>query len=198
MSGAPSENELIQQLIKGDAAAFTEVYEVYKDSVFAFAYSLTKSRETAEEVVQNVFLKLWEKREQLKIDHSFLAFVKKVTYNQVIDFFRKVKTDKALQQKIYLKIESIRSGSEEYLLGKELEKLYRQAIETLPAQQKKIYLLSRESDLTYEEIANLLNLSRNTVRNHLAEAVKAIRCYVSYHSDLAVFILATCLITPRH
>jgi RNA polymerase sigma-70 factor (ECF subfamily) len=191
------EYELVSQLVKGDARAFTEVFELYKDTVFAFAYSLTKSRETAEEVVQDVFLKLWERRAHVKVDTSFTAYVKTITYNQVIDFFRKAKTDRNLQQRIYKKVEDLRSGSEEWLLGKELEKLYHQAIEQLSPQQKKAYLMSRERDMSYEEIAAELQLSRNTVRNHIAEAIRSIRQYVSSNSDLAILVIALCILKDR-
>jgi RNA polymerase sigma-70 factor (family 1) len=188
------EYEIVSQLVKGDARAFTEIFELYKDTVFAFAYSLTKSRDTAEEVVQDVFLKLWERRAQVRVDTSFTAYVKTVTYNQVIDFFRKARNDRTMQQKIYQKVEQLRSGSEEYVIGKELDKLYKDAINNLSPQQKKAYLMSREQDKSYEEIAQALGLSRNTVRNHIAEAIRSIRQYVASNTDLAILVLALCLL----
>ena len=187
------EYELIGNLTRGDAVAFSGVYDLYKDKVFAFAYTLTKSRETAEEVVQEVFLKLWERREQIKVEGSFLAYVKRITYNQVMDFFRKAGTDRKLQQQIVYRMEQIRSTGEEVVLSRELQAIYQRAIDSLPAQQRKVYLLSREADLSYEEIATELGLSRNTVRNHLAEAVKNIRAYVTQHGDLAILIIAICM-----
>jgi RNA polymerase sigma-70 factor (ECF subfamily) len=197
MSLPSNEYELVSQLVKGDARAFTEIFELYKDTVFAFAYSLTKSRDTAEEVVQDVFLKLWERRAQVKVDNSFTAYVKTVTYNQVIDFFRKAKNDRNMQQRIFRKVEQLRSGSEEYLLGKELDKLYHEAVNNLSPQQKKAYLMSREQDMSYDEIAHALGLSRNTVRNHIAEAIRSIRQYVTTNSDLAVLVIALCLMHKK-
>lgn len=193
MASSDDNHELIYRVSKGDADAFSKVYELYKDKVFAFAYTLTKSRETAEEVVQDVFLKLWERREQVRIEYSFAAYVKKVTYHQVIDFFRRAKKDQSLQEKLIRQMKEIRNSGEEFVLGRELDKVYKQAIEQLPPQQKKAFLLSREEDLSYEEIAQRLGISRNTVRNHLADAMKSIRTYVSTNSDMAIVIMAICI-----
>jgi RNA polymerase sigma factor (sigma-70 family) len=134
----------------------------------------------------------WERREQVRIEDSFTAYVKKVTYNHVINFFRRAKKDKSLQEKLFSKILEIKNSGEELVLGKELDKVYKQAIEQLPPQQKKAFLLSREEHLSYEEIGQEMGISRNTVRNHLTEAMKTIRAYVTSHSDMAI-VLAICI-----
>jgi RNA polymerase sigma factor (sigma-70 family) len=110
-----------------------------------------------------------------------------------MDFFRRAKRDKRLQDKLFCQIQEIKNSGEELVLGKELDKVYKQAIEQLPPQQKKAFLLSREEHLSYEKIGEEMGISRNTVRNHLTEAVKTIRAYVTSHSDLAIVILAICI-----
>ena len=77
----PQEYELLQQLIKGDAHAFKEIYELYQDKIFAFAYKLTKQKELANDMVQEVYNKLWQKRDHLKSDLNFGAYLKKMTQN---------------------------------------------------------------------------------------------------------------------
>lgn len=193
MPGKYPEYELIRMLIGGDASAFAELYELYKDKVFAFAFALTKSGETAEEVVQEVFIRLWQKREQIDTGPSFNAYLKKITYNLVIDFFRKTKRDKTLQDKLQEHLEALQQTHPDQLMEKQLQRIYQQAIEQLPAQKKKIYLLSREHELSYEEIARETGLSRNTVRNHMTEAIRQIRAYVINHTDIALLILALCM-----
>jgi RNA polymerase sigma-70 factor (ECF subfamily) len=191
-----TEKERLLQLVQGDAEAFTEIYELYKDKVFAFAFTLTKSKELAAEAVQEVFARLWEKRAQLNTDYAFAAYLKKITYHYIIDFFRKTKRDRALQQRLSDNMQALRNTSEDELIGKQLHRLYQDAIDQLPPQQKKIYLLSREGHLGYEAIAGQTGISKNTVRNHMAEAIRFIRHYVSTHTDMACVVLAICM--QRH
>lgn len=188
-----NEKELLLQVVQGDADAFAGIYELYKDKIFAFAFTLTKSKDIAAEAVQEVFFRLWEKRGQIDADQPFTAYIKKITYHHIIDFFRKAKRDRALQQQLYAKIEALRNSTEDELMGKELHRLYRQAIDQLPPQKKKIYLLSREQQLSYEAIAAETGISKNTVRNHMTEAIRFIRRYVTTHSDTAFLVLAICL-----
>ena len=187
------ERELLLQLMQGDANAFTEIYELYKDKVFAFAFILTKSKNIAEEAVQEVFFKLWEKREQINTELSFTAYVKKIAYHCIIDFFRKVKRDRTIQQKLQDNMLALQHTHEDELIEKELQKLYQQAIAQLPPQRKRIYTLSRDQHYSYEEIAGEMGLSKNTVRNQMADAIQSIRRYIATHSDLACVILAICI-----
>ena len=189
------EKELMLQLMQGDANAFTAIYELYKDKVFAFAFTLTKSKDTAEETVQEVFSKLWEKRGQIDTAYSFTAYIKKIAYHCIIDFFRKAKRDRTMQQKIQDNMLALQHTHEDELIGKELQKLYQQAIEQLPPQRKRIYTLSRDQHLSYEEIAGELNISKFTVRNQMAEAIQFIRRYIATHSDMTCLILAICMHT---
>jgi RNA polymerase sigma-70 factor (family 1) len=188
-----NEKGLLLQIISGDTDAFAEIYDLYKDRIFAFAYTLTKSKEIAEEATQEVFVKLWEKRDQINTDYPLTPYIKKITYNYIISFFRKVKLDKQLQQNLYRNMEALRNSNEDEILQKELNNLYRRAIEELPQQKRTAYMLSREQHLSYEEIALQMGLSKNTVRNHMTEAIQFIRNYITNHADLACLILAICI-----
>ena len=88
MSSELSNNEkgLLLQLIDGDTDAFAEIYDLYKDRIFAFAFTLTKSKEIAEEATQEVFVKLWEKRDQINTKYPLTPYIKKITYNYIISF----------------------------------------------------------------------------------------------------------------
>ncbi|OQP64069.1 hypothetical protein A3860_21925 [Niastella vici] len=185
-----NEKGLLLQIIAGDADAFTEIYDLYKDRIFAFAYTLTKSKEIAEEATQEVFIKLWEKRDQIDATYPLTPYIKKITYNYIISFFRKVKLDRTLQQTLAHNMEVLRNTNEDELLQKELNKLYQLAIEQLPPQKRTAYTLSREQHLSYEEIALQMGISKNTVRNHMTEAIHFIRNYITTHADLACLILA--------
>lgn len=187
------EYELLQQLIEGDTKAFKDIYELYQDRIFAFAYKLTKSRENANDIVQEIFIKLWEKREQIKVELNFGAYLKKMTQNHVYDFLRKVSKDRALQQSIKEKLQALQNKTEEDLLAKELQKAYLEAIENLPPQRKLVYQLSREENLSYDEIAERLQISRHTVHNQMVSAIRSIREYVTAHPGLLSLIIAICI-----
>ncbi len=113
--------------------------------------------------------------------------------NQVLDVFRKASRDKALMQKIMHNITELRTEPANTLLERELRKVYNEAIENLPPQRKIIYLLNRDHELTYDQIAEKLNLSRNTVRNQMVEAIRSIRDHVGRHKGFACLIVSICL-----
>ena len=183
------DEDLLQQIINGDTVAYATVYELFKDLVFAFAYSLIKDRDTAEEVVQQVFFKLWERREQIDVTQSFSAYIKRITYNHIIDFFRKVKRETQLQAELQRNMESLCNSHQDMLTRKDLETIYRTAIELLPTQKKNVYLLAKEEDLSYDEIATEMNISKNTVRNHMTIAIQFVREYVGKHYVISLIFL---------
>jgi RNA polymerase sigma-70 factor (family 1) len=186
----PNETQLLQQLITGDAEAFRELYEFYQGRIFLFAYRFTKSKDAAEEVVQEVFVKLWEKREQINIEKNFSAYIIRVTKNLILDGLKKAASDKKVQERILYHMKALRDTTAEELLHKELERLHKQAIDALSPQKRTVYLLSREEELTYEQIAERLGISRNTVRNQMASALQSIREHIANHPDLACLMVA--------
>lgn len=183
------EMALLVRVRQGDAEAFATVYNQYRGRVLAFSYTLTKSKAIAEDITQDVFSKLWERREQIDPQQSFQGYLKKITFNQVVSFFRKVKLNKTLCQKLYSNMQLLSLQQTIPVSDNELLKLYQAAIGRLPAQRKKAYLLSREADLSYDQIAEEMGLSKNTVRNHIAEAIHFIRDYVARHYVLISFFL---------
>lgn len=189
----PDEIELLQQLIAGDADSFRKIYEFYQGRIFLFAFRLTKSKAEAEEVVQEVFVRLWEKREKIKIEKSFNSYMLTITKNLVIDSLKKASRDRTIQQKIYRNIQALENHSVNELIAKEISRLQQQAIESLSPQRKLVFMLSREEELSYEEIAQRLGVSRNTVRNHMSEALSSIREYLSSHPDIGCIIVASIL-----
>lgn len=188
-----TENELVQHLITGDANAFRDIYNAWHQKIFNFAFYLTKSKDLAEETVQEVFIKLWEKREALNPDTTLQSYLKKLSQNHIIDTFRKANTQKELQKKIFNNMAALHQVPADTLMQKQLEKAYMDAIDKLPPQKKIIYLMHRDEDLTYQEIAQRLGLSKNTVRNHMSEAIQSIRDHVRGNVDLACLIIAICL-----
>lgn len=189
-SDKPEDNTLLNNLRNGDQTAFAEIYNQYRSKIFVYASSLCKSPDIAEEIVQEVFIKIWQKRDQINTELNFGAYIKKITLNHVLNHLKKIAREKSLQQQLFLFIETIRNSTEDNLLEKELLKTYDEAIAQLPPQKKLIYNLSRNEDLTHDEIAKRLNISKNTVKNHMVEATRLIRNYVNQNGSVICFIIA--------
>ena len=191
----PDEMELLQQLIEGNAESFRKIYQFYQGRIFLFALRLTKSKSQAEEIVQEVFVKLWEKREKIKIEKNFNGYILAITKNLILDGLKKSAHDRTLLQKIHNNMRALQNNSVDQLIEKELMRLHQQAVDRLSPQTKIVFMLSREEELTYDEIAERLGVSRNTVRNQMSDALKSIREYLSDHPDIACIILAAMVTT---
>lgn len=189
-SGLPKDIELLLKLRNGDASAFAEIYNQYRRKILVYASNLCKSEDLAEEIVQEVFIKIWQKRAQINTTLHFGAYIKKITLNHVLNHLKKVAREKVLQQKLFGYIETLRNSTEENLFEKELLKTYDEAIQHLPPQKKMIYHMSRIEDLSHDEIAEKLNISKNTVKNHMVEATRFIRNYVSKNDSVICFLIA--------
>jgi RNA polymerase sigma-70 factor (family 1) len=189
------EKEWVRGLSENRQDIFRTVYDAYQRPVFAFAYYLTKSKDMAEDVVQEVFTLLWEKRGLLKPETFLLTYLKKMTQNKVIDIFRKATVDKKMAEKIYMAMTTqanAESYSPDYTLEKELSIIYQEALDRLPPQQRLVFTLRRDENLSYNQIADRLGLSPNTVRNHLTIATRSLHRYVGQHVDIG-FLIAACL-----
>src|SRR4051812_492757 len=182
--------EQLKQMIQGDGVAFRHIYERYQGLVFSFALSLTKSTEVARDMTQEVFIRLWEKRALVDATQNFSAYLKTITHNHVVNYLVKANRDRTYYQKLCSDIAHLSQLSPDILIEKELGKAYAAAVEALPPQKKIIFRLSREEGLTYEQIADQLGLSPNTVRNHMTEAIKSVRSHVRDESGLGALLLA--------
>lgn len=182
---------LLISFIEGDEIAFAKIYNQYRHKIYTYAYQLSKSADTAEDIVQLVFIRVWQKRTQIDPERSFNGYLKKITLNHVLNHLKKVARERSLQEEVFKLMEISGSRTEEPLLEKELRKIYTEAIANLPPQKKLIYQLSRTEELSHEEIAEKLGLSKNTVKNHMVEASRSIREYVRKNAGVIGFIIAS-------
>jgi len=173
--GEYREKEYVRKLKKGSFAAFDHLFSVYRERLYAFAIGYLKIEEDAKELVQDVFVKVWEHRHQLDESRSFNAYLFTIAKNTILNYFRK----KANEQNYieYIKKHTGLSVSpvEEKVEFSELQEKARTLIEQLPPRQKEIYHLSREEGLSNEEIAQALKISRKTVENHITLAMSYLR-----------------------
>lgn len=169
------EQELLKSIAQGDEAAFARLFDAWRDKLFFFTLRITQSHQQAEDLVQDVFLKLWLNRSSLGGIENFRAWLYRVIQNQAISGLRRMALETSVLAK--LKKENIGSGepADEILLQKQLQQKLHEAINQLPPRQKEIYTLTRIDGLKQEEVASRLNISISTVQNHMTEALRRLR-----------------------
>ncbi len=161
---------------------FAAIFRQYEHKMYTLAVRLTKCDQFAKDILQDVFLKLWEQRDHLHVIGNIEAWLYRLTENKVIDFLRKAAADLRLRQKIWHQVEQEANEAEQYLAAKEYNEIIRKAIEQLPAQRKLIYRMNKEEGLDYQQIADELHLSRHTVKNQLFSAVQSVRRFINRHT----------------
>jgi RNA polymerase sigma-70 factor (ECF subfamily) len=185
-------SDLLTRLKNGDMLAFDQVYELYSHKLFSFVLKILKNEAEADDIVQEVFVKIWESRSKLD-DYKLLnSYIFTIAYNNSIDLIRKrINNAKYLER---LKISTVINATPNVISQIEFNELNAQAeklIENLPERQKQVYILHREEGLTYPEIAEKLGISKNTVENHMVKALKYLR--ENMNNSLLMNILFVCL-----
>jgi RNA polymerase sigma-70 factor (ECF subfamily) len=169
---------LIHLISKGDTLAFTELYNRHKDKLYSFSMDMVGSPEKANDLVHDVFLKIWEQRSSLKGKEVFSGYLYTMVRNFCIDHFRKFARESLINRKLAENGKENFETPESDLLYRDLQNKVQQAINNLPPRQKEIYILHREERLKYNEIAQKLNLSVSTVENHFSRAMVSIRIFL--------------------
>lgn len=179
-----TEGELLLMISSGDEKAFRQIYELHWNRIYTMALQYLKSPVAAQDMVQEIFLKVWINRNELPALNSFGAWLHILARNFLITALRKKTTKYIWSVEDSGNVPDPIPTAEEQLAIKEIAGLIRKAIEQLPAQQQKIYLMSREQGLKLTEVAAELDLSHNTVREHMSKALKNIRIYLMRHLEI--------------
>ena len=183
------DDQLISRITEGDELAFTQFYQQYYPLVYGVALKITHSSLLSEEIVQEVFLKIWIKRCDLKKIDNIAAYLIVISRNHVFKVLKQI----ARNYKTILLEENdagfAHNNLENVILDKENNLLLHKAIERLPQQQKQVYTLIKDQGLKREEAAEILHLKPETIKFHLAQAMKNIRSYCAFHLDLVAVLL---------
>lgn len=181
-----SETELLELIASGDDSAFAELFSRYRDRVYTISFKLARSNIIAEEIVQDVFLKIWQKRAELKKIENFNAYLFIVTRNYAYNVLK----DSAPNHNCVILSEEdqtlVINDASDLLMGKEYSLLLQNAIDRLPNQQKQVYSLIKDRGFKREEVARELQIQPETVKFHLAQAMKNIRAFCMMH--LSIFL----------
>ncbi len=184
-----NETELLRKLAQGHESAFRQLFESYGEEVYSVAFLHLKLPYLAEDIVQTVFLTLWERRQDVQhLDH-FPSWLYTLARNTIISSLRKQASSDTYKQFLKEHMELSTDSPEHLLLRKEQKKLVQSAIDQLSLQQRTAFLLQREEGLSYEIIGQRMGISTNTVRGHLYKAMESIRAYVHAHGSDSVTVL---------
>jgi len=178
---------LLLQTAEGNEQAFRAIFDAYRQRIYSFALHLTENTATADEIVQETFLRVWLHRQKLPAVLHFNAWLYSIARNQVFDAMKAAAKEKALAAS--MPGQGAFNNIDETMADKEYEQLLQEAVGQLSDRQQLIYHLSRDTGIQHAEIAGRLNISRNTVKTHLVHALRSIRKYLQYHSDGALILV---------
>jgi len=177
MNEASSERDLVLALRRGDEGAFETIYGLYSQRLFGRLLKLVKTEAQAQEILQDVFIKLWQHRHSLDPEKSFRSFLFKIAENKVYDFFRKAARDKVMEANLISLSTTNYINIEEYTRAEENLRLLYKAIESLPPQRQQVFRLCKLEGRSYKEVSELLSISLSTISDHIVKATKAIKEY---------------------
>lgn len=187
-----NEHELVQLITTGDAEAFRELFDRYRNKVFSIAWKFTSDEATTEDLVQEIFIKIWLHRAKLSGVNNFNSYLNAVTKNHIFNHLRKLAVERHTRARISIINSSTDVKASDSIGYKELENLINEAVSNLPPQQKRAYEFSRLQGLKHEEIAELMGISRSTVKGHIMGALNYIKHFLAANGEIVgiLFILS--------
>jgi len=186
----PEDIELISRLQKGDIIAFDQIYQKYSGKLYLFGMKYLQSAIDAEELVQSVFLKVWENHKNLKEQLSFKSFLFTIAFNEICKHFRKRHyCRKYIEDVIHLNNNSSRDNEESMYFNNALERIMK-IIKSLPEKQRSAFIKGKIEGMPSREIAVEMKLSRGTVDNYISETMKYLRDHLNNEGIMIILFCA--------
>jgi len=189
-----TDKELLQQIAEDDSMAFTMLYRRYWEELFVTAAKALREKTEAEDVVQDVFLSLWNRRHELNIQESLVAYLHTSVRYKAIQYI-----EKNITRRDYLalladvSVNTLPPNAEINLQVEELQKTINNTIASMPPKMQQVYKLSRQEQLSHKEIAERLSVSAETVKKHIQHALQLIKTAIQYTSVFIIYLLASWL-----
>ncbi|WP_256007453.1 RNA polymerase sigma-70 factor [Pedobacter deserti] len=195
MNGKPllNESELLAKIADGNERAFRDLFDYYQQYVYTFALKISRSDTDAEEIVQDIFLKVWSGRRQLPGIGNFGAYLNRLVRNHTFNLLRHEAIVMKVKTQISLSATENDLGTQQALDYRETKELLDNVVSKLPEQQRRVYALCHFEGLSYDEAAAKLNISPATVHYHMKQALATIRTHFRHYalvcSALIIFFL---------
>ncbi|UII76193.1 RNA polymerase sigma-70 factor [Flagellimonas sp. HMM57] len=178
------EQLLVKKLSQGDEKAFRELFDGYRNQLYRFSLGMLSSEAYAKEMVQEVFLKVWTKRESLNPELSFRSYLFTITRNKNIKFLKKAANNLKLREEIFYRSQKSANTTEKYMREADLEVLRQKALDQLPPKRRIIFEMSRNEGKSYETIGQELGISTSTVKSQMSKALETLRNFILENKDI--------------
>jgi len=178
ISHPSNESDLLLKLQAGDTRAFEQLYHQYSPRLYLNILKMVKDELTAEELIQELFTKIWQKREVMGIETDFLSYLYRVAQNLVHDFFRKLQRDRKMMEHFKSIATENYEQIETALNYKESEHLLNTVLNKLSPQQRSVYVFCKVEGYTYKQTAEKMGISPHTVKEYLSKANNAVKIYL--------------------
>lgn len=185
-----SNRELAVLVSQGDRQAYNQLYQRFYNPVYSVMLQYTKNIEDAEDILQLTFLRLWEKRQELAAVETLEDWLFIIARNEFLNRFRKRRQEDNYRHYLLQVFSEESQSPEELLITRQKEEWMQKAVAALPDRQKEAFILTRQHGLTYEKVATTMNVSKETVKEHISRALKSIRSYLLENIEhLKLFLL---------
>jgi len=181
----------IEKIRRGEVEAFTVLFRKYYEPLYQFAGYFVDDPQTAENIVQDVFVKIWTNREKLFIQSSPRSYLYKAVKNHAFNFLRREKSMVSTSELSEYRDQQYKSPEDE-LINKEFYEAVHQSIEKLPPKCRQIYVMKRYDNLSYTEIAEILGISINTVKTQMKRAIKYLRKQLANFTSVLFAMIILC------
>lgn len=183
------ERAILAQIADGDENAFRNLFHQYNQQLRPFVRKLAGSDQAVDEILQEVFLKIWLYRKKLAFVDNPKGYIIRVVSNESYNYLNRLAKENRLDQKRRSSQQEAYPSPEQFFVRRETEQLIDEAVSRLPAACQQIFRMSREQELRIPEIASSLRLSNNTVKNQLVKALKIIRLHLARTAPLLLFCI---------
>lgn len=184
-----TEKALLEEIARGNENAFRTLYDGYFHRISAYIFKLCKSPAATEEIVQDIFLKIWENRQSLVSVNTPEAYIFSMVRNKTIDYLRRLAKETNLIHVLKEQVQASSNEIEDKLNAEDLHCLIEEALQQLSSQKREIFRLSRTEGLDHDEIAEAMHLSKSTVKNHLSQTLQHVREHITPKANPESFLL---------
>lgn len=188
MKNLQNESEILRLVSEGNELAFREIFDHYSSRLYNYTFRITDDEELSEEIVMDAFLKVWCNSQVLGEIINFDSYLYTLVRNRAFNAIKRRAHEALIISKLSFNNSEYQNITEETVIYNEYQHILNTAVENLPPQQKSVYILSREKGLKYDEIAEHLDISKNTVKAHLKKAVSSLRIVFTNYLVFATWV----------
>jgi len=195
---APAEEFwLLQQAGEGSRQAYAALYHFFLPKLYQYIYNIIRSKEDTEEILQDIFLKLWEKKEELKNVRSLNSYLFRIAHNKLMNLYDHQKVEQKAMNYVYLHAEESGATTEDNYIYKQYNEAAQLALSSLPPKRRQVFEMSTQQDLSLDEIAAELQISKSMVKKQLYSANRHIKEYLQLHAGLTATITFASIFISR-